>query len=298
MNAIAQYLHNIVDGIGTTLAGMRVTMKYLRSPETTIQYPDQRMQMFDRFRGLLHNRIEDCIGCAACARACPVDCIVVITQKASKDVDLGQTRDGTAKKLHVYQFDIDTLKCIWCNLCTEVCPTESLTMSSEYEVASYDRDEWLLRFATEEPPADFDLEAARLKQKVTNPVEYAGEADPRNLEVPAGSWRPTSGAALYDYLNHRRAAIAEQEAARKAAAKAAAPKPAAPKPAAAKPEAAKPAAAKPEAATPDAAKPETAKPGTAKPATPKPATPKPEAGTPGPQGDAGGAPAPDSKPEE
>ncbi len=184
MSALGTYIRNIYEGVSTVFTGMRITMKYLKSPAITLQYPKERMVMFERFRGLLHNRVEDCIGCGQCVRACPVDCITMVIQKAGKDEDLGLTRDGTPKKLHVYQFDIDTLKCMWCNLCTEVCPTECLLMTGQYEVSSYQRDGWTLRFAIEDPPPGFDMEDARLKQnRITNPVSYAGPggcAEPRD----------------------------------------------------------------------------------------------------------------------
>jgi NADH-quinone oxidoreductase subunit I len=240
MNAIISYFRNIYEGIFTVLVGMRVTWKYLHSPAITLQYPKERMVMFERFRGLLHNRIEDCIGCGQCVRACPVDCITMVTLKAGKDEDLGVTRDGQAKKLHVYQFDIDTLKCMWCNLCTEVCPTECLLMTGQYEVSSYERDGWMLRFAIEEPPPGYDMEEARLKQnRITNPVTYAGAADPRSLEIPAGSVRPLSGAAEFDWRNHRQAELAKTAKPHGAAAKPAAAAKAEPAPA-------PPAAARPE----------------------------------------------------
>ncbi len=232
MNALVSYFRNIYQGISTVLVGMRVTMKYLKSPAITLQYPKEKMVMFERFRGLLHNRIEDCIGCGQCVRACPVDCITMVTLKAGKDEDLGVTRDGQAKKLHVYQFDIDTLKCMWCNLCTEVCPTECLLMTGQYEVSGYQRDGWMLRFAIEEPPPGFDMEEARLKQnRVTNPVAYAGEADPLSLVIPAGSVRPLSGAAEFDWRNHRAAEAAKAAKPHGAAAKPAAKAAAKPEPA-------------------------------------------------------------------
>ena len=43
---------------------------------------------------------------------------------------------GTAK---VYQ--INYLRCIFCGLCIEACPTRSLTMSNEYELALDNRQE-------------------------------------------------------------------------------------------------------------------------------------------------------------
>ena len=228
MNGLFTYLRNIYEGVFTAFAGMRVTMKYLKSPAITLQYPKERMVMFERFRGLLHNRIEDCIGCGQCVRACPVDCITMVTVKAGKDEDLGITKDGTPKKLHVYQFDIDTLKCMWCNLCTEVCPTECLLMTGQYEVSSYQRDGWNLRFAIEPPPPGFNMEEARIKQnRISNPVSYAGPADPKNFQAPEGSHRPISGAGEFDWRNFRAAELAKTAKPHAPAAKPAAPKPAA-----------------------------------------------------------------------
>jgi NADH-quinone oxidoreductase subunit I len=221
MSALGSYFRNIYEAISTVFIGMRVTMKYLKSPAITLQYPKERMVMFERFRGLLHNRIEDCIGCGQCVRACPVDCITMVTVKVGKDEDLGLTRDGTPKKLHVYQFDIDTLKCMWCNLCTEVCPTECLLMTGQYEVSSYQRDGWNLRFAIEPPPPGFNMEEARIKQnRIANPVSYAGPADPASLAIPEGSHRPISGAGEFDWRNHRVAELAKTAKPHAAAAKA------------------------------------------------------------------------------
>ena len=266
MNGLFNYLRNIYEGVFTAFAGMRVTMKYLKSPAITLQYPKERMVMFERFRGLLHNRIEDCIGCGQCVRACPVDCITMVTVKAGKDEDLGITKDGTPKKLHVYQFDIDTLKCMWCNLCTEVCPTECLLMTGQYEVSSYQRDGWNLRFAIEPPPPGFNMEEARIKQnRISNPPSYAGAEDPKNLQIPVGSHRPISGAGEFDWRNHRMAELA----------KTAKPHAPAAKPAAAAPAAAAPAAAA-TATAPEPAAPSPAAPAPAAPAAPKPAPPAAE----------------------
>jgi ferredoxin len=114
---------------------------------------------------------------------------------------------------------------MWCNLCTEVCPTECLLMTGQYEVSSYARDGWMLRFAIEEPPPGFDMEEARLKQnRITNPITYAGTADPRSLMIPAGSVRPLSGAAEFDWRNHRQAELAKTTKPHGAPAKTTAPR--------------------------------------------------------------------------
>jgi len=48
---------------------------------------------------------EKCIGCTACARNCPVECI-----------------DGKRKEVHV----IDQTRCIKCGRCFEVCRFEAV----------------------------------------------------------------------------------------------------------------------------------------------------------------------------
>ena len=38
-------------------------------------------------------------------------------------------------------FDINFEICILCDLCTEVCPTEAIVMTNNFELAAYSRDE-------------------------------------------------------------------------------------------------------------------------------------------------------------
>jgi hypothetical protein len=75
------------------------------------------------------------------------------------------------------------------------------------------------------------MEEARIKQnRISNPVSYAGPADPKNIQVPEGSHRPISGAGEFDWRNHR---VAELAKTAKPHAPAAKPAVAVPKPAAA-----------------------------------------------------------------
>ena len=148
MNAVRKYVSDIYSGLVTALIGMGVTGREAFKKPITLEYPDERWPMPDGFRGILHNRQEDCIGCLACARACPVDCIHIETYKRDKE-DYGLTSDGTKISLWVPRFDIDLALCMVCGLCTEVCPTECLTMTKEYELAVDDKKQMYLEFALE-----------------------------------------------------------------------------------------------------------------------------------------------------
>ena len=97
----------------------------------TIQYPKQQLPVPEVGRYQLDVEIDDCIVCDLCAKVCPVDCIDIDAIKATEAI--GQTSDGTTKRLYAAKFDIDMAKCMYCGLCTVVCPTECITMTNQYD---------------------------------------------------------------------------------------------------------------------------------------------------------------------
>lgn len=115
----------------------------------TVEYPLSKIPIPENGRYRLHLETEDCIACDKCARICPVDCITIDSFKA--DGDLGQTSDGTTKRLHLPVFDIDMAKCMFCGLCTTVCPTECLTMTPAYDFSEFDRDNLTYHFGALSP---------------------------------------------------------------------------------------------------------------------------------------------------
>jgi NADH-quinone oxidoreductase subunit I len=146
------YLRDIGNAIWTVLIGMKVTVSHLFVPAITLQYPDVKWTMPERFRGRLYNNIEDCIGCQACARVCPVSCIYIATEKRGPGEEPQFTSEESGKrpkKLRVTQYDVDLSLCCYCGFCTEQCPTECLRMIPEYEFSVYDKRELLYSFATE-----------------------------------------------------------------------------------------------------------------------------------------------------
>ena len=98
-------------------------------------------------------KYEDCIGCGQCARACPVDCIYIKTEKRPGTAQSIYAADGTPIKLDVHVFDIDMSLCCYCNLCTYPCPTNCIYMTPEYEFASTQLTNHLYHFA--KPNAKF-----------------------------------------------------------------------------------------------------------------------------------------------
>ncbi len=148
MQTLIQYFRNIKETIATTAVGFGVTFKHLFTKSVTLQYPDQRWDLPERSRMKLFMDWDDCIGCMKCARACPVECIHISTTKVPRDFEgLGETSGGVQKRLLVEQFDIDLSECLYCALCVYPCPTECIYMTTEYEVATYNKEELIQDFA-------------------------------------------------------------------------------------------------------------------------------------------------------
>lgn len=119
--------------------GLRVTGGYFFRRKETVQYPEQRLEPSDRFRGMFGYDSERCIDCSLCVKACPID-IIFLVDKVERDPVTNK------KKKIITRYDIDVKRCMFCGLCEEACPTEprSIWMTSKtYEGAVYERNEGL-----------------------------------------------------------------------------------------------------------------------------------------------------------
>ena len=151
MIALRIYFSDIFRALGTVAVGMKLTFAHLFTRSVTIQYPDVKLKLPERARNRLYVNIDDCIGCDQCSMACPVDCIIIDTIKATPDVDLGVTSTGNKKRLYVPQFDIDIAKCCYCGLCVYPCPTECIVMTDVYEFSEYDRKNLIYNYSNMTP---------------------------------------------------------------------------------------------------------------------------------------------------
>ena len=72
---------------------------------------------------------------ASCAPGLPADAIFV---EAASNTPDGQYSAGE-RYGRVYQ--INYLRCIFCGMCIEACPTRALTMTNDFEIAKYTRED-------------------------------------------------------------------------------------------------------------------------------------------------------------
>ena len=166
MNAAARYVKNCYDAVKTTLVGMRITGKYLLQKPITVQYPDERLPIPNRYRGIHYLEQEKCIDCLACARACPIDCI-----------EMDAVRHG--KELEWISFTLDYQKCMFCELCVYPCPKDCIHMGTEFAFVSYDRSEFvhdLLSYRGMSRDAKTRMLEAEVKKKAKEEAKKAKEA--------------------------------------------------------------------------------------------------------------------------
>ena len=159
-------LNKLIKGFTTTGKGLSLTLKHLfaaknsrkvigiqsdnyfktQEGNVTIQYPHQTLPIPEVGRYQLFVEMDDCIVCDLCAKICPVNCIEIESIKATEAI--GQTSDGTTKRLYAAKFDIDMAKCMYCGLCTTVCPTECITMTNQYDKSVEELSLLNYRFST------------------------------------------------------------------------------------------------------------------------------------------------------
>ena len=136
---IKEYFVSIFKGFYSLIKGMEVTGKELVTPKVTEQYPENRAELHipERFRATLEfiyddNGYHKCIACGSCERNCPNQTISI----TKRMVDLP---DGKKKmKLDKYMYDLGS--CTFCGLCVQVCPTNAIRFSNDFEQAVFTRE--------------------------------------------------------------------------------------------------------------------------------------------------------------
>lgn len=137
------YIVEVVKGISITFGKMirnffRFALGYDKNAQggpAVIQYPDERREYPERFRGRHRLTLKDngdikCTACFLCATACPAKCIYI---------EPAEHPDPEVEKFP-HRYEIDTLLCIYCGYCVEACPVDAIRMDTGIHPEVYPPD--------------------------------------------------------------------------------------------------------------------------------------------------------------
>lgn len=130
LNKIGDYAKETLQSAKYIGQGLAVTFDHMQRRPITVQYPYEKLIPSERFRGRIHFEFDKCIACEVCVRVCPIN-LPVVDWDFNKEI----------KKKQLKHYSIDFGVCIFCANCVEYCPTNCLSVTEEYELATYDRHE-------------------------------------------------------------------------------------------------------------------------------------------------------------
>ncbi len=169
----------------------------------TVEYPDERLPSYERFRVLpvLVYDTEDgnvrCTSCNICAKVCPPQCIWMTQAKGPKGNVVPLPED----------FFIDMDVCMNCGLCSEYCPFDAIKMDQNFELSNYERHQTHIYslqdllvssefYARTHPEAwnseDEVVERGKVAKKKDQRLQKALAATPKAAPAPKAAPKPVA----------------------------------------------------------------------------------------------------------
>ena len=112
------------------LSVIQEVFKNLFRKPMTVLFPFEKIEIPERNRGEHYFDISTCISCGSCSRICP--------NKAIKMVEVPKEQQAKYPKTYP---QIDLGKCCFCALCEDVCPKESIKLTTNFFLATFDKDD-------------------------------------------------------------------------------------------------------------------------------------------------------------
>ena len=107
------------------ILGLFTVFKHSLKKSVTVEYPEHKPALPERFRGKHEWNENKCCACKSCERVCPTGAIIV------------------DKSEQCLSFKIDLKICMFCGNCMYYCPQNAIKMTKNFELAT-DKKEHLI----------------------------------------------------------------------------------------------------------------------------------------------------------
>ncbi len=135
-------IREVISGSYEILRAMKVTLGYLFTKPITVQFPEEPVQVYPRFRARHElqrhpDGLEKCVACGLCEAVCPAGVIFV---QAAENTPENRHSPG---ERYAEIYEINLSRCIFCGYCEEACPTGAIQLKHQFALADDSRESFV-----------------------------------------------------------------------------------------------------------------------------------------------------------